>query len=124
LLFPRVALIVSSNFDGLVKSPSVPLGAGLPFDFVVAEGRGGSPSRPRSGNPAGCPYHWICAPCIAGASGARPIRGVRPDVPTIETIVPVTFYEIINFESGLKIYMLKKRASDKNLLTKKLFFLY
>jgi hypothetical protein len=97
---------VSSNFDGLVKSPSVPLGAGLPFNFVVAEGRGGSPSRPRSGNPAGCPYHWICAPCI------------------VETVVPVTFYEIINFESGLKIYMLKKRASDKNLLTKKLFFLY
>jgi hypothetical protein len=24
-----------------------------------------------------------------------PILGVRPDAPTIETIVPVTFYEII-----------------------------
>jgi len=31
-----------------------------------------------------------------GASGARPIMGVRPDVPTIETIVPGNFYEINN----------------------------
>jgi hypothetical protein len=51
-------------FDGFVKSPSVLLGAGLRFNFVVAEGRGGSPSRPTSGNPAGCPYHRIYAPCI------------------------------------------------------------
>jgi hypothetical protein len=29
------------------------------------------------------------------ASGARPIMGVRPDAPTTETIVPVTFYEFI-----------------------------
>jgi hypothetical protein len=61
---------------------------------------------------------------MVGASGARPTRGVRPGAPTIETIVPETPYEIINFESGLKISMVKKRASDKNLLTKKLFFLY
>jgi len=47
-------------FDGFVKSPS----AALRFNFVVAEGRGGSPSRPTSGNPAGCPYHRIYAPCI------------------------------------------------------------
>jgi hypothetical protein len=46
--------------DGFVKSPA----AALRFNFVVAEGRGGSPSRPISGTPAGCPYHWICAPCI------------------------------------------------------------
>jgi len=31
-----------------------------------------------------------------GASCTRPIMGVRPDAPTIEAIVPVTFYEIIN----------------------------
>ena len=46
--------------DGFVKSPA----AALRFNFVVAEGRGGSPSRPISGTPAGCPYHWICAPGI------------------------------------------------------------
>jgi hypothetical protein len=33
---------------------------------------------------------------LVGASCPRPILGVRPDAPTIETIVPVTFYEIIN----------------------------
>jgi hypothetical protein len=49
-----------SFLDGFVKSPS----AALRFNFVVAEGRGDSPSRPISGNPAGCPYHRICAPCI------------------------------------------------------------
>jgi len=80
--------------DGFVKSPS----AALRCNFVVAEGRGGSPSRPISGNPAGCPYHRIRAPCKVGASGARPIMGVRPDAPTIETIVPVTFHEIIKSE--------------------------
>ena len=48
------------KIDGFVKSPS----AALRFNLVVAEGRGGSPSRPISGNPAGCPYHQICAPCI------------------------------------------------------------
>jgi hypothetical protein len=46
--------------DGFVKSPS----AALRFNFVVAKGRGGSPSRPTSGNPADCPYHRICAPGI------------------------------------------------------------
>jgi hypothetical protein len=81
-------------FDGLVKSPS----AALRFNFVVAEGRGGSPSRPISGNPAGCPYHRICAPCIVGASGRSPEKmGVRPDAPTIETIALLIFYEIIIF---------------------------
>jgi hypothetical protein len=70
----------------------------LRCNFVVAEGRGGSPSRPISGNPAGCPYHRIRAPCKVGASGARPIMGVRPDAPTIETIVPVTFHKIIKSE--------------------------
>ena len=49
-----------TKFDGLVKSPS----AALRCNFVVAEGRGGSPSRPISGNPAGCPYHRMCAPGI------------------------------------------------------------
>jgi len=81
--------------DCFVKSPSVLLGAGLRCNPVVAEGRGGSPSRPISGNPAGCPYHRICAPGIVGASGARPINGRPPDAPTIETIVWVAFYEII-----------------------------
>jgi len=71
----------------------------LRFNFVVAEGRGGSPSRPISGNPAGCPYHRICAPGIV-ASGRSPEKmGVRPDAPTIETIVLVTFYEIININA-------------------------
>jgi len=32
---------------------------------------------------------------MVGASGARPINGRPPDAPTIETIVPVTFYEIV-----------------------------
>jgi len=33
---------------------------------------------------------------MVGASGARPKMGVRPDAPTIETIVLLTFYKIIN----------------------------
>jgi len=33
---------------------------------------------------------------MVGASGARPIKGRSPDAPTIEAIVPLTFYEIIN----------------------------
>jgi len=37
--------------DDFVKSPF----AALRFNFVVAKGRGGSPSRPTSGNPAGAP---------------------------------------------------------------------
>jgi len=38
----------------------------------------------------------FCAPCIVGASGRSPEKmGVRPDAPTIETIVPVIFYESI-----------------------------
>ena len=63
-------------------------------NFVVAEGRGGSPSRPIAGNPAGCPCHRICAPGMVGASCRSPIMGVRPDAPTIETIVLTTYYEI------------------------------
>jgi len=31
-----------------------------------------------------------------GASCRSPIMGVRPDAPTIETIVLVTFYEMIS----------------------------
>ena len=31
-----------------------------------------------------------------GASGRSPIMGVRQDAPTIETIILMTFYEIIN----------------------------
>jgi hypothetical protein len=46
-------LRASFTLDDFVKSPS----AALRFNFVVAEGRGGSPSRPISGNPTGCPYH-------------------------------------------------------------------
>ena len=49
-------IFLGFNFDGFVKSPF----AALRFNFVVAEGRGGSPSRPISVNPAGCPYHRIC----------------------------------------------------------------
>ncbi len=37
----------------------------------------------------------FCAPCLVGASGARPKMGVRPDAPTIVTIVMLTFYGII-----------------------------
>jgi len=33
---------------------------------------------------------------MVGANGARPNMGVRPDAPTVKTIVPVTFYEIVN----------------------------
>src|SRR4030042_1596632 len=72
------------NFDGFVKSPS----AALRFNFVVAEGRGGSPRRPPSGHPAGCPYHRICAPCIVGASGARPTPGGPPGGPENENNGP------------------------------------
>jgi hypothetical protein len=49
-------------------------------NFVVAKGRGGSPSRPTSSNPAGAPTIGFARL----ASGAF-----------YETIVPVTFYEII-----------------------------
>jgi hypothetical protein len=59
--FQKAKVLRRIKFDGLVKSPS----ATLRFNFVVAEGRGGSPSRPISGNPAGCPYHLICAPSPA-----------------------------------------------------------
>ncbi|MCX5909503.1 MAG: hypothetical protein NTY64_20615 [Deltaproteobacteria bacterium] len=74
--------LFACKFDGLVKSPS----AALRCNFVAAEGRGGSPSRPRSGNPAGCPYHRFCAPGPAKRGRAF-----------YETIVPVTFYKIIIF---------------------------
>jgi hypothetical protein len=46
----------------------------LRCNFVVAEGRGGSPS--------------------------RPISGAKHRAPTIEAIVPVAFYEIINMICG------------------------
>ncbi|MCX5906337.1 MAG: hypothetical protein NTY64_03880, partial [Deltaproteobacteria bacterium] len=73
------------NNNGFVKSPS----AALRFTFVAAEGRGGSPSRPRSGNPAGCPYHRFCAPGPAKRGRAF-----------YEAISLATFYEIINNDSG------------------------
>jgi hypothetical protein len=38
---------------------------------------------------------------MVGASGARPNMGVRPDAPTIETIMPVT-YEIISVDDLVK----------------------
>ena len=48
---------------------------------------------------------------MVGASGARPNMGVRLDAPTIETIVLLTFHEIIKFVSYefsfLKKYSLK-----------------
>jgi hypothetical protein len=75
------------KIDGFVKSPS----AALRFNLVVAEGRGGSPSRPISGNPAGCPYHRICAP--SPACGGRAFY---------KAIVSQTFYEIIKIDKLVK----------------------
>jgi len=44
----------------------------------------------------------FCAPCSVGASGRSPEKmGVRPDAPTIETIVPPTFYEITNLGNDI-----------------------
>jgi hypothetical protein len=34
---------------------------------------------------------------MVGVSGVRPKMGIRPDAPTIATIVPVTFYGIVSF---------------------------
>jgi hypothetical protein len=34
---------------------------------------------------------------MVGAGGVRPNMGVRPDAPTTETIVSMTFFEIIHF---------------------------
>jgi len=83
--FPLIpAPSVSTKLDGLVKSPS----AALRVNFVVAEGRGGSPSRPISDLRA---LH-------VGASCRSPIMGVRPDAPTIETILLLTFYEFIKLQ--------------------------
>jgi len=72
----------NSNFDGFVKSPSVPLGAGLRFNFVVAvpEGRG----------PSGTSLLSFCAPCPA--CGGRAFYEVFP---------LQTFYEIISFKCSL-----------------------
>ena len=68
------------NFDGFVKSPS----AALRFNFVVAAPRGLSPQ-------------FLRALHCRGERALARNTGVRPDAPTIETIVPVTFYEFINF---------------------------
>jgi hypothetical protein len=56
-----------------------------------------------------------------GASGARPIMGVRPDAPTNETIVFATFYEIINYDlskylcNGLVYIIILSRSSLRSL---------
>jgi hypothetical protein len=63
---------LSPNSDGLVKSPSVPLEAGLRFNFVVAA-------------------HLVSA--LHSSVFAR-----LASESFYETIVPVTFYENINFE--------------------------
>jgi hypothetical protein len=68
--------------DGFVKSPSVPLEAGLRCNFVVAA-------------PEGASLLSFCAPCIVGARGACPISGAKHRAPTIEAIGLATFYEII-----------------------------
>ena len=53
---------------------------------------------------------------MVGASGARPINGRPPDAPTIETIVLVTFYEIIFFDplSHLKWILTVKPEEPEN----------
>jgi hypothetical protein len=63
---------LSPNFDGLVKSPSVPLEAGLRFNFVVAA-------------------HLVSAL-------HSPVFARLASESFYETIVLVTFYEIINFD--------------------------
>jgi len=45
------------------------------------------------------------------ASGARPIKGRPPDAPTIESIVPVTFYEIIKHQGINKMDRIARNAS-------------
>jgi hypothetical protein len=40
----------------------------IPAHWEVKRLTGGSPSRPLSGNPAGCPYHRICAKTILPAT--------------------------------------------------------
>jgi len=60
-----------------------------------------------------------------GASGARPKMGVRPDAPTIETIVLVTFFEIIPF--SIRIYRIgipnvkNEKGSEKGPFRRKEF---
>jgi len=74
-------------FDGFVKSPPVAL------RFVVAEGRGGSPSRRyRATRRVAPPLGFARLDC----KGERrsPGQGRSPDAPTIETIIWVNFYEI------------------------------
>jgi hypothetical protein len=64
------------KIDGPVKSPSVPLGAGLGFNFVVAV--------PEELTPSGASLLSFCAPCPA--CGGRAFY---------ETIDWATFYEFI-----------------------------
>jgi len=77
-------------FDGFIKSPS----AALRFNFVVAEGRGGSPSRPISDLRAlRCRGEW-----------RSPENGRPPDAPTILTIVLATSYEITMYSLVRKFH--------------------
>jgi hypothetical protein len=69
---------LSPNFDGLVKSPSVPLEAELRFNFVVDA-------------------HLVSA--LHSSVFAR-----LASESFYETIVPVTFYENINFGNSLEFW--------------------
>jgi hypothetical protein len=53
---------------------------------------------------------------MVGASGARPINGRPPDALTIETIVPVTFYEIVKNRFNIREET-KGKQREKNWLT-------
>jgi len=66
--------MIFSNIDGIVKSPSVPLGAGLIGNFVVAAPKG--------------PPSSVLARLASGAF--------------YEAIVSLTFYEGINIDGIMK----------------------
>jgi hypothetical protein len=51
------------------------------------------------------PYNGYLRALHVGASCTRPIMGVRPDAPTIETIVPMAFYEIIILAALQKVQL-------------------
>jgi hypothetical protein len=80
-LLPRASFGLK-YLDGFVKSPF----AALRFNLVVAEGRGGSPS--------------------------RPISGAKHRAPTIETIVSVTFLEIIMPYLNKSLLNWEERVND------------
>jgi hypothetical protein len=69
-----------ANVDGFVKNPS----AALRFNFVVAA------------HPGSALHSSVFARLACRGELRSPIFGRPPDAPTIETIVPVSFYEIIN----------------------------